>query len=128
LIIGNTQHYLYGGSAPAYREGCIWQKTIHEYVLTLPGEFSLPVKAVIGEYVCYQTDSCNASTAEKRLLNFARNYALSQMVSGRIISEANTIKDKGNNIILLVEFSCEEMIGKVRWESPISTPPEISSK
>lgn len=122
LIVGKAQYAIYGGELPAATGSCVWQKISQEHILTLPGGYALPVKVITGEYICYQADSLAVSTLEEDLINFAKNYVGSQMVSGRIINAAHFIRENKNLRIMQVDFSCVEMIGKVRWESTLPAP------
>lgn len=122
LIVGNKIHPLFGETEPKASEGFFWQKTQQVTTLTLPGGFTLPVSLLVCEYACYETSFSAAVTKQRSLLQFAENYILTQMVSGRVVSAVHFTPEDGPDNMLQAEFSCIEMIGKVQQEIPVKLP------
>lgn len=115
LIIGKKRINFYKGSG-------IWDATCgkmyQEYHLILPGGFELPVTLVKE----VQT-SCELSErvqeqriAEKQLCGFTEDYLRQTMVAGEIINADCMVTHEDGVSILTGEYSCVEMIGRVRYE------------
>lgn len=81
-----------------------------EYILTLPGEFRLPVSLVVQVGSFYQTvpgmgDEVDLADAARRILS-------SEMVAGEILHSTQT-QTAGNGWIALDgQYSCREMLGR----------------
>lgn len=121
LLIGDSRIKLYGDAPIEERDGVFWEKTQQEHILTLPGDFALPVSLIIEEYICYEISLQSSDVDPESLVQHAKAYLLSQMVSGRIISAIHFQPENVDQNMVQAEFSCIEMIGKVQWENPIGS-------
>lgn len=99
-----------------YDTTCV--KMYSEEFWVLPGGFSLPV-AWTKESVFYyglpaiqQTGTVDHSW----LASAAKGYTVSQMVAGQILSEQTEIHSTDSLITLTGNYTCQEMIGQVRYE------------
>ena len=115
LCIGKKRINFYKGSGIC--EGrCV--KMYSEYVLTLPGGFSLPVKLV--RETVSDTDveaaAVDEAAASALLSDFTSAYLKQQMVAGQILERREKISRKPGILQLEGEYACTEMIGRRRQE------------
>ena len=89
-----------------------------EYYITLPGGFSLPLAVCVDTYHAYEIIPMRVTgeEAEVRLLSFARQYSLQQMVAGQILLSDTAVFEDAGLYRLEGDWLCTEMIGKVRKE------------
>ena len=115
LLIGKKRINFYKGSGIS---GTSCDKIYLEYYVTLPGGFVLPFGVFVSKSVSYE-----ASTAfgeDENLLRLAedvaKQYLLSQMVSGKILLDSVRASSEGEVVILSGKYVCLEMIGRVQYE------------
>lgn len=101
-------------------------KMYDEYVLTLPGEFQLPVSMIIQTcFVCECSDSFTKSSANYEWIRvFSEKYLQGQMLAGQICSSRETITEEEDYYLLMGSYACNEMIGKVKYEEIINNHAE----
>ena len=89
-----------------------------EYPLTLPGGFALPITLVAEQYCFYACEDASADLAEvaESAAAYARQYLLSQMISGCFLDFCEETQKAESVLIYRGMFSCTEMIGRVRYE------------
>lgn len=106
--------------------GVTCDKMYNEYVLTLPGEFQLPVSMIIQTcFVCECSDSFTKSSANYEWIRvFSEKYLQGQMLAGQICSSRETITEEEDYYLLMGSYACNEMIGKVRYEEIINNHAE----
>ena len=115
LLVGKKRINFYKGSG-------IWDATCGkmytEYHLTLPGGFQLPVTLVKESFVFYDTNQHEAGLDEaaEQLSGFAADYLRRIMIGGSVISGDTAVETLEGLYCLTGEFSCTEMIGRVRGE------------
>ena len=115
LIIGKKLIKLYKDSGIS-GGSCVKMKT--QYVLTLPGGFSLPI-ALERENLTYYDVAPVARLNEDAFVwldGFARNYLLDQMVAGSIVDDTSNFSVADGLCVLRGRYQCLEMIGKVHTE------------
>jgi len=118
LLIGKKRINFYKGSGIP-DAGC--DKICSEYYLTLPGGFQLPIAlfvTITNEYD-QSVASASAEYAEAAASTFAQQYLLSQMISGRIMRSFTNIELRDGVCVLLGQYVCSEMIGRVQNEEII---------
>ncbi len=115
LLIGKKRINFYKGSGIS---GITCDKLYTEYYVQLPGEFQLPLGVVVTETIVYDASSSQVSAADTETLmrNCAQQYLFSQMVSGKILYNAASMKQEENLHILSGRFLCSEMIGRTQPE------------
>lgn len=118
LLIGKKRINFYKGSGIS-GAGC--DKIYSEYYLTLPGGFQLPVAIFVSTTSVYEQSIVSAASelSETVAHNCAQQYLLSQMISGRILLDASTARYQDGVCVLLGEYVCSEMIGRVQNEEII---------
>lgn len=96
-------------------------KMYREDYLTFPGGFQLPVAIITEEYRSYDCRNDFEVTAAdfSWMTQFAHDYLVAQMVSGRITHSDEEMTLVQNGCVLNVESYCEEMIGKVQYEETL---------
>lgn len=89
-----------------------------QYVLTLPGGFSLPVSVCVETYTVYQAQPQERlqEFAQDALSRFAQAYLTQQMVAGQIQSRQEAVTMGEGVYRLQGDYICVEMIGRVRKE------------
>ena len=116
LIIGKNRINFYFGSG-IYGNGCV--RMYEEKYLTLPGGFQLPVILVKETILQYETKTDSLMPPEGSTEDYARNYLMSQMVAGVILSETCELIQQQDAVILKGQYHCHEMIGQFRKEEII---------
>lgn len=95
-------------------------KMYSENYWTLPGDFQLPVSLIQTRYLSAKTiDSHYNDHACMWLMQFARSYLQQQMIAGEIMSEETYFEKVDGAYVLTGEYSCNEMIGQVKYEENI---------
>ena len=118
ILIGKKRINFYKGSGIS-GVGC--DKIYAKYYVTLPGGFRLP----IAFFVCVTNvhdqivASASAELSESTAGAYAQQYLLSQMISGRILHTATQIQQHDGVCVLLGQYICNEMIGRVHSEEII---------
>ena len=118
ILIGKKRINFYKGSGIS-GVGC--DKIYEKYYVTLPGGFRLP----IAFFVCVTNvhdqivASASAELSESTAGAYAQQYLLSQMISGRILHTATQIQQHDGVCVLLGQYICNEMIGRVHSEEII---------
>ncbi len=102
------------------RDGEVTSKTRKEIELTLFGGFTLPVGLLVEEYTCYETQNTRREDSEPLLSKYARDYLVSQMISGQIIGSEACMQDPEDSSRMRFTFYCMEMIGQIRIEKDFS--------
>ncbi len=85
-----------------------------EYYITLPGGFTLPLALAVQTHICCETiwDSSESEHMRNTLTAFARNYLVSQMISGSIQKET-CFYVAGDGICTMdADYLCRELIGR----------------
>jgi len=115
LLIGKKRINFYKGSGIP-DAGC--DKIYSEYYLTLPGGFQLPIAFFVTVTNVYDQSAVSASAeyAESAANTFAQQYLLSQMISGRIMRSFTNAELCDGVCVLLGQYICSEMIGRVQNE------------
>ena len=114
LLIGKKRINLWKGSG-------IWDTTCgriyEEKYAALPGGFQLPLALCIEEYTFYETQPTSAESGVKESLSsFAQEYLRRQMTAGTVLSKEEMFSATDEAIRLVGEYTCQEMIGKVKQE------------
>ena len=115
LIIGKNRFNLYksSGISPS-----TCGRMVMEYILTLPGGFSLPVKLL--KQTIFVREATEAEVAEeaasKMLAVFAREYLSEQMIAGTVTAALETIQIENGCWALTGNYACTEMIGREQAE------------
>lgn len=118
IIIGKKRINFYKGSGIS-GAGC--DKIYEEYYVTLPGGFRLPIVLFVCVTNVHDQIVVSAGTelAESTAGAYARQYLLSQMISGRILHDTAQIQQHDGVCVLLGRYICNEMIGRVHSEEII---------
>ncbi len=114
LIIGKMRINFFKGSGIS-GGSCV--KMYSEYVLTLPGGLTLPVRLIretVSQYEMAETET-GEETAKAALSAFADRYLRSRMIAGTIIQRYETL-ELSDAYRLTGRYACEEMIGRERYE------------
>ena len=91
-------------------------KMYSENYWTLPGNFQLPVSVIKIEHDFCDMINVNAEIQTDRLEKYARSYIRQQMIAGEIFSEDIHLKQHEDVYTLKGTYSCNEMIGQVKYE------------
>lgn len=96
-------------------------KMYEEYPLSLPGGFTLPVAIAVESVIHYNTaeEQINQEDVVSELTHASEEYVLSQMISGEILDSSQLVNVSEQLCILTEEFTCREMIGRVKNEENI---------
>lgn len=115
LIIGKKRINFYKGSGISDAT-CV--RMYHEYTLTLPGGFQLPVTLVVHEQVDYEKipRSLTPEETETFLTQHVHSYLESQMIAGMVKQGDYQITELNGSHCLIGEYLCDEMIGLTRSE------------
>ena len=115
LIIGKNRFNLYksSGISPS-----TCGRMVTEYILTLPGGFSLPVK--LQKQTIFVREITEAEVTEeaasKVLAAFAAEYLSDQMIAGTVTAALETIRVDCGRWALTGNYACTEMIGREQAE------------
>lgn len=93
-------------------------RMVTEYTLTLPGNFSLPVKLqkqTVNGYALTKTDVAE-DAAGALLSRFAADHLQAQMIAGAVTEALETIHAEDGRWVLTGNYACTEMIGRERAE------------
>lgn len=93
---------------------------VEEY-WTLPGGFQLPICLIrIAETDKQQSyPYAYGAESEAWLKEYAKSYLHSQMIAGKITAETDTYFSTDDYIYFSVLYTCEEMIGQVKYEGTL---------
>lgn len=118
LLIGKKRINFYKGSGIS---DTTCDKMYSEHYLTLPGGFQLPVAIVVEQWTIYdnQTVSTASEIADASAQQFAQDYLRAQMVSGQIVAQQESAEQTDELYCLYGQYTCLEMIGRVRSEEII---------
>jgi len=118
IVIGKKRINLFkdSGISPI---GC--DKMYIEYYMTLPGGFLLPLSLVVEQWTIYDSVPVSVSSdlAREQVEVFAKDYLLSQMVSGQVLKSIKNEQIDGDIFLMQGRYLCREMIGRVRSEEII---------
>jgi len=89
--------------------------------MTLPGGFLLPLSLVVEQWTIYDSVPVSVSSdlAREQVEVFAKDYLLSQMVSGQVLKSIKNEQIDGDIFLMQGRYLCREMIGRVRSEEII---------
>ncbi|MDD5864461.1 MAG: sporulation protein YqfD [Firmicutes bacterium] len=115
LLLGKKRINLWKDSGN-FRGSCGRMDT--QYILTLPGGFSLPVALCVETYQFYEPSpgETEAEAAKTALSGFARRYLSRQMIAGSILDPEESFTADHGLYRLEGNYVCTEMIGRVRAE------------
>ena len=113
LILGKKRINFYKGSGIS---GATCVKMSTEYVLTLPGGFTLPV-TLVKESISVSDPAVSAVNDRQGLLkSFASGYLEEQMISGTVVQKEEVLTETAELWILEGQYACIEEIGIVQDE------------
>lgn len=115
FIIGKKRINLYNGSGIS-DTGCV--KMYSEYVLTLPGGFSLPVSLICEQIRSFESEPAPVPEPEAAALlcAFANRCLLRRMVAGSILDADTSVTASDGLWNLSGKYACTENIGTRRQE------------
>ncbi len=115
LIIGKKRINLSKDSGISYTS-C--DKIRKEYVLTLPGGFSLPISVFVDSYIIRDAYAVHTEGTAAGILsgNAAREYLMENMVAGKILDVALSESYSESVYRLEGNYLCSEMIARERNE------------
>ena len=115
LRIGKNRINFYKGSGIC-EASCV--KMYSEYVLTLPGDFLLPIALIKETTVSssLQKSTIEESDTSAMLQEFATRYLSDQMIAGQIEHRSERFSSEEEIISMTGEYACTEMIGRRRQE------------
>ena len=115
LLIGKKRINFTKGSGIS---GACCDRIYVDYYITLPGGFQLPFGYFLNVIKTYVplTFSSLSDGCEKSTMEAARQYLLTQMVSGRILKEQTAVCYQNGVCYLSGRYVCSEMIGRVQYE------------
>ena len=87
-------------------------KMYHEYYLTLPGGFRLPLGIAVETVEYYDTETAAVTDGVQLMERIAGSYLLEHMTAGEILEQKITVESNR----LYAEYICLEMIGQNRYE------------
>ncbi len=118
LLFGKKRINFYKGSGIS-DTSC--DKMYTQYFLTLPGGFQLPVALTVETLVFYDkmTVCAEQDAVLEDMGHYCEQYLLDQMISGSIISKKRTMEASDEVYVLYEEYTCQEMIGRVKNEEII---------
>ncbi len=119
LIFGKKKINFYNDSGIS---NVTCDKIYAEYPLFLPGGFTLPVAIAVESVIHYDTAvvQINQENVVSELKRASKEYVLSQMISGEILDSSQLVNVSEQLCTLTEEFTCREMIGRVKNEENIS--------
>lgn len=96
----------------------ICDKMYTTHYLRLPGGFTLPLAVTVQRCVYYTPGDLRLpiSQAQGRMESLARQYLLSDMISGQILTERFAGREMEGAHQLTGSFQCREMIARIRYE------------
>ena len=115
LLLGKKRINLYKGSGIS---GMTCDKIYLEYYMTLPGGFCLPFGIFVRRIVSYDTSVavCETDAAKRLAADVAKQYLLTQMISGKILMDSVSVNSNEETLILIGQYVCLEIIGRVQYE------------
>lgn len=118
VIIGKNRINFYKGSGNL--DGTC-DKMYEERFLTLPGGFQLPVSLVTETWTYYAPEKgvLDENEVTSQLSDFSREYLLSQMIAGQILSKTEQTDYNDSAPRHTATYTCREMIGRVQEEEII---------
>lgn len=118
LLFGKKRINFYKGSGIS-DTSC--DKMYTQYFLTLPGGFRLPVALTVETLVFHDkmTVCAEQDAVLEDMGRYCERYLLDQMISGSIISRKRTVEASDEVYVLYEEYTCQEMIGRVKNEESI---------
>ena len=118
LVIGKKRINLYKDSGIL---GTTCDKMYVYWYVTLPGGFQLPVALVREQWTCYETSviTVEPDAQSNQLETFSREYVLSQMVAGKILSSRQTVRHDSGASVITASYTCSEMLGQILYEERI---------
>ncbi|MGM9602647.1 MAG: sporulation protein YqfD [Faecousia sp.] len=98
--------------------GAVCDKMYASYYLTLPGGFVLPFGIQVETCVYYRPDyACIApEQAQPMMESQARAYLVDSMISGQILSQAESFSEEDGVYRLTGRYVCREMVGRIQYE------------
>ena len=108
LIIGKKQINFFNCSGIS-GASCVKMKT--EYVLTLPGGFSLPLKLIKFTIQNLSASEQKVGNVEEQLRSFSATYLNSQMISGSVLQKSEVVAESEDLFSLTGIYACRENIG-----------------
>lgn len=117
LVIGGRMIPVFSGKSPHDPQNLLVSKTTKQLNLTLFGGFIMPVSLLVEEYAFFEADATTMENQEGILSQYARDYLLTQMISGRIIGTESCMQDSEISNAMKYTFFCIEMIGVDRVET-----------
>ena len=115
VLVGKKRINFYKGSG-IFDTTCV--RMYREYPLVLPGGFQLPIAVTVQQETNYYLQGIQEDwiEAETFLKSFSKDYLLSQMNAGKIISEEYVSMEFESCSHLIGQYICDEMIGQTRSE------------
>ncbi len=114
LIIGKKLINLSKDSGISH-SSCV--KMYSRYCITLPGGFQLPLGLLRQQRICYDSvEATEVADNEQWVRHYTEKYLRQNMIAGKILAADYTEENTGDRYILAGEFSCLEMIGRLRSE------------
>ena len=105
-----------------WKDSGIWEgscgRMYEEYYITLPGGFRLPAGLCVEKFLPYETSEAarDPVMTEFALKHFGREYLSGQMIAGKIINENTAVTQESERYRLTGDYTCLEMIGRLRQE------------
>ena len=91
-------------------------KIYNEYILTLPGGFSLPIGLIREQKIFYAYAETDIHSDADWLTDEAVRYLKTQMIAGQILDQNIQVQSEENVCVLSGQFECLEMIGQIKVE------------
>lgn len=118
LVVGKKRINFskYSGISPS-----VCDKMYSQYYCVLPGGFQLPVSIAVEQFIFRKSDTTTAASdqVKTRTEQFAQNYLMEQMLSGKILGCLEN-EDIGDAVYTLTgRYICLEMIGREQSEEII---------
>ena len=117
LILGKKRINLCNSSGISGGE-CV--RIYSEQYLTLPGGFRLPIAIAVEQTISYDIQLQTREDPEQILLPFMTNYVRSQMIGGKILTQAHSGIWVDGIYRIDGIYGCYEMIGRVRPEERLN--------
>lgn len=118
LVVGKKRINFskYSGISPS-----VCDKMYSQYYCVLPGGFQLPVSIAVEQFIFRKSDTTTAASdqVKTRTEQFAQNYLMEQMLSGKILGCLEN-EDIGDAVYTFTgRYICLEMIGREQSEEII---------
>jgi hypothetical protein len=113
MIIGKKRINFFKGSGIS-GSSCV--KMYSEYVLTLPGDFQVPIKLAKETITDYSLCEYPINDASALLESFTMQYLKDQMAAGTVIQKTESVSESEGIYCLRGEYGCVESIGVVQDE------------